>query len=244
MRDQGALPYVAYPPGVQVRIPSFREYFRRYAKRILTGGCLILWILIVGGLLAVFIIAFSWLMSDSLANTFLALWWFLAIVLIQPVFLTGVLALQSTRRSPLLDFAKNSDNVWLFVDLAAPYVEVFATCEQLIRKWTRGQPSQILASDGANGVLVCESPLSFPDNVQEINFRLERFWSRDTDPPYEITRVQILSRPITYSWAERRGWFDYAEVRSDPYFVKEAIRALKEKYPLLAEGPGENLLSY
>lgn len=239
MRDQGMLPYTIYPPGVQIRIPSFREYFSRYGKRTL-GSRITIVGLIAGFFFAAFIGIVPLLRGDPHADTLLGFLVFLAIVLLFPIVYAvnvAFLAFQSVQRVPLLYSLIDRTYVWLFVDLAAPYVEVFATCEQLVRKFTREQPSQVLASDGANGVLVCETPLSFPNNAEEINFRLERFWSRDTELPYEITRVQILSRPIA-SWI--RASFSNGP-SSDPYFAKESIRALKEKYPLLAEGPGENL---
>jgi len=135
-------------------------------------------------------------------------------------------ARSAAKRQPLLDFSKIQTNyAWRYVDLKAPYGDVFATCEQIARSVAKDDPEGILAIGRDSGVIIVERPIAFrtPDN--EVNFRLDRYFSFEPGNRYEITRVQVLSRALT-SWRS-----------PDPKVVKQIIEALKSKYSWITDGP-------
>ncbi len=132
----------------------------------------------------------------------------------------------AAKRKPLLDFSDvKGTYAWQYIDLAASYEEVFATCEQMARSLARDDPERILAVSKESGVIVVERPIAFrtPDN--EVNFRLDRYFSSDPEGQHEITRVQILGRALS-SWT-----------RPDAKLVRRIIDALKSEYSWIAEGP-------
>jgi hypothetical protein len=216
--------YPATPGGVQVRIPSFWRYFLRYFPRNLLAS--------IAGILVGAVLMTLVHMAEYGDNSTLFPYphLYLLYLFVFPFIVCASsfhAAQRAAQRAPLLDFSQvNSPFAWVYVDLAARYADVFETCEQLVRELTRGNKKLVLATDPAMGVIIGEISLnSMWQSEDEVNFRLERFWSQDAGHPIEITRVQILSR---------------APVPSRPpsaKVVRSLIQALKDKYPTISEGP-------